>query len=284
MPTANQSASNQVFNFDELSSNEHTAPKSILQIIRRAGGTVASSWVDGKVRRENAIAFKEIHLVFADSQEAVLRVKQSGDIFQVKVNGRATPIKNQDDHKKALIEVIDAVDANSASYQKKLTQTKVVTPTGLKSTVTRKEESLTARIEELKAGISEATNELAAMDDANDSDDSDEDNIEGMFDADTEWENTPSDDADDIEATMDGDFKGHPFRGNQYKKGSRQSGAAVHASKSAKRHEKSGDKKALKSAHKSAHYAHKAAAIEAKGSSRKYHNKMARFHGKHGGV
>lgn len=285
MPTANQSASSQVFNFDELSSNEHTAPKSILQIIRRAGGTVASSWVDGKVRRENAIAFKEIHLVFADSQEAVLRVKQSGDIFQVKVNGRATPIKNQDDHKKALIEVIDAVDANSASYQKKLTQTKVVTPTGLKSTVTRKEESLTARIEELKAGISEATNELAAMDDANDSDDSDDDNIEGTFDADTEWENTPSDDADDdIEATMDGDFKGHPFRGNQYKKGSRQSGAAVHASKSAKRHEKSGDKKALKSAHKSAHYAHKAAAIEAKGSSRKYHNKMARFHGKHGGV
>ena len=282
MPTANQSASSQVFNFDELSSNEHTAPKSILQIIRRAGGTVASSWVDGKVRRENAIAFKEIHLVFADSQEAVLRVKQSGDIFQVKVNGRATPIKNQDDHKKALIEVIDAVDANSASYQKKLTQTKVVTPTGLKSTVTRKEEALTARIEELKAGISEATNELAAMDDANDSDD---DNIEGTFDADTEWENTPSDDADDdFEATMDGDFKGHPFRGNQYKKGSRQSGAAVHASKSAKRHEKSGDKKALKSAHKSAHYAHKAAAIEAKGSSRKYHNKMARFHGKHGGV
>lgn len=282
MPTANQSASNQVFNFDELSSNEHTAPKSILQIIRRAGGTVASSWVDGKVRRENAIAFKEIHLVFADSQEAILRVKQSGDIFQVKVNGRATPIKNQDDHKKALIEVIDAVDANSASYQKKLTQTKVVAPKGLKSTVTRKEEALTARIEELKAGISEATNELAAMDDANDSDD---DNIEGTFDADTEWENTPSDDADDdFEATMDGDFKGHPFRGNQYKKGSRQSGAAVHASKSAKRHEKSGDKKALKSAHKSAHYAHKAAAIEAKGSSRKYHNKMARFHGKHGGV
>jgi hypothetical protein len=276
-----------VFNFDELSSNEHTAPKSILQIIRRAGGTVASSWVDGKVRRENAIAFKEIHLVFADSQEAVLRVKQSGDIFQVKVNGRATPIKNQDDHKKALIEVIDAVDANSASYQKKLTQTKVSTPTGLKSTVTRKEAALTARIEELKAGIAEATNELAAMDDASDSDDSDDDNIEGTFDADVEWENTPSDDvddSDDVGATMDGDFKGHPFRGNQYKKGSRQSGSAVHASKSAKRHEKSGDKKALKSAHKSAHYAHKAAAIEAKGSSRKYHNKMARFHGKHGGV
>ena len=97
--------SNLVFKFDELKTNESTAPKSLLQIIRRAGSSVASSWVNGKVRRENAISFKEIHLVFADSQEAILRVKQSGDIFQVKLNGRAIPIKNQDDHKLAIIEV-----------------------------------------------------------------------------------------------------------------------------------------------------------------------------------
>lgn len=268
-----------IFNFDELKTNEKTAPKSLLQIIRRAGSTVASSWVDGKTRRENAISFKQIHLVFADSQEAVLRVKQSGDIYQVKLNGRAIPIKHQDDHKRAIIEVIDAVDANLSKFQKKLAQTKVALPVGIKSTVTRKEDALKQRLTELDQAISEAQAELAAasFDELGDgwADDGDD-----AFDAEVEWQAMPSED----EATMDGDFVGHPFRGNQYKRASRQSGAAVSASQQAKRHAKTGDKKATRMAHRVAHYAHKAAAIGATGQAKKYHHKMARLHAKHGGV
>lgn len=266
--------SDYVFKFDDLKPNEETAPKSILQIIRRAGSSVVSSWVDGKIRRESSISFKEIHLNFADNQEAILRVKQSGDIFQVKVNGRAVPIKNQDNHKKALIEVIDAIDASRSKYQKTLAQTKVKMPVGVKSTVTRKEDALKERIGDLDKSIAEAKSELATMDGAEENDDD--------FDEDAEWDTTPTDDED--EATMDGDFKGHPFRGNQYKKNSHASSAAVKSTKIAKRAEKDGNAKALKIAHKSAHYAHKAAATGAIGSTKKYHNKMARFHGKHGGV
>ncbi|TDR30693.1 hypothetical protein [Hydromonas duriensis] len=274
-----------VFNFDELKTNEKTAPKSLLQIIRRAGSTVASSWVDGKTRRENAISFKQIHLVFADSQEAVLRVKQSGDIYQVRLNGRAIPIKHQDDYKRAIIEVIDAVDANLSKFQKKLAQTKVTLPVGIKSTVTRKEDALKQRLVELDQAIAQAQAELASarFDEALDDEEEewiDEHDEQDEFDAQAEWDAMAGDD----EATMDGDFVGHPFRGNQYKRASRQSGAAVSASQHAKRHAKTGDAKALKVAHRVAHYAHKAAAIGATGQAKKYHNKMARFHGKHGGV
>jgi hypothetical protein len=269
-----------VFNFDELKTNEKTAPKSLLQIIRRAGSTVASSWVDGKTRRENAISFKQIHLVFADSQEAVLRVKQSGDIYQVRLNGRAIPIKHQDDHKRAVIELIDAVDANLSKFQQKLAKAKVALPVGIKSTVTRKEDALKQRLIELDQAISEAQAELAtaSFDEVGDDWDGDEDDDD--FDAQAEWQAMPSDD----EATMDGDFVGHPFRGNQYKRASRQSGAAVSASQQAKRHAKTGDKKALSVAHRVAHYAHKAAAIGASGQAKKYHNKMARLHAKHSGL
>lgn len=117
--------------------------------------------------------------------------------------------------------------------------------------------------------------------DCDNDDDSSEDGDDD-FDAEAEWDACSGDDDEDV--AMDGDFKGHPFRGNQYKKASRESGAAVHASKRAKRAEKSGDKKALKSAHKTAAFAHKAAAVDAKGKAKKYHNKMAKFHAKHAGM
>lgn len=79
-------------------------------------------------------------------------------------------------------------------------------------------------------------------------------------------------------AVLDGDFRGHPFRGNQYKHTSQESGSAVHASMKAKHAELKGDKKTAKQAHKAAHYAHMAASIGAKGKAKGYHTKMANFH------
>lgn len=107
--------------------------------------------------------------------------------------------------------------------------------------------------------------------------------VDEEVDGDAEFDACPVVDEDDG-AVMDGDFRGHPFRGNQYKKASKQSHAAVSASISAKRAEKDGDHKAAKSAHKSAHYSHMAAMEGAKGSARRYHKTMAKFHGSRAGV
>lgn len=102
------------------------------------------------------------------------------------------------------------------------------------------------------------------------------------FDENAEWDATPEDDAD--EPVLDGDFKNHPFRGNQHKKASRESGTAVNSSIRAKHAERTGSSKDATKAHKAAHYAHMAAGVSATGKAKKYHKVMAKFHGARSGT
>jgi hypothetical protein len=84
---------------------------------------------------------------------------------------------------------------------------------------------------------------------------------------------------------LDGDFPGHPFRGNQHVTQGEHGGVAVRSSMRAKHAELKGDKQAQKKAHKSAYHAHAAAAEDAKSKkSRKYHKTMAKFHGSRVGL
>lgn len=106
------------------------------------------------------------------------------------------------------------------------------------------------------------------------------------FDEEQEWEDMPDDDDALDSVALDGDFPGHPFRGNQHRKVSRQSGVAVSASVRAKKSEKSGDKRGAAKAHKSAYHAHAAAAEDDSlpKATAKYHKKMASFHKRKAGV
>lgn len=135
------------------------------------------------------------------------------------------------------------------------------------------------------AGASIAWSVGSAMLDGTEGDDTEvpgEDPDEEDFDADAEWDATPEEEVE--EQLLDGDFVGHPFRGNQHAKSSHESGAAVGASMRAKHAERKGDAKASAKAHTSAHYSHKAASVSASGAAKKYHVKMAKFHGGRGGV
>lgn len=121
-------------------------------------------------------------------------------------------------------------------------------------------------------------------DEADDDDglsDRDLDDEEDDFDADAEFEATPEDDEGDV---LDGDFKNHPFRGNQHVTASGESRTAVVASRKAKRAELKGDAKAQKKAHRAAYHAHMAASEDAAGTTRSYHRTMARFHKRRAGL
>ena len=64
------------------------------------------------------------------------RVKQTGDIFEVRLNGKTLPIKEQDDQRKALKEIADAMDKGRTAFQRKLQRVRVDVPTkGMRSTV-----------------------------------------------------------------------------------------------------------------------------------------------------
>lgn len=103
------------------------------------------------------------------------------------------------------------------------------------------------------------------------------------LDGGAEWEAAPED--DDEEVAFDGDFAGHPFRGNQYRKGSRTSGTAVSATIHAKKMSRAGSPREVLNAHRIAHHSHVAASLAVTtGAARRYHLKMARLHGKHGGL
>lgn len=104
---------------------------------------------------------------------------------------------------------------------------------------------------------------------------------EDDFDAEAEFDAIPLEDPE--QTVLDGDFPGHPFRGNQYIKAGAESGAAVKASMRAKHHETKGNTKEAKKAHRSAALSHKAAEMHSKGAAKAYHRKMAKFHGSRSG-
>lgn len=142
--------------YHKLAPNEKTAPKELLKVLKRAGAEIAQSSV-GKAKRENGVSFKPIFIVFADSQLLELRVKETGDFYQVRLNKAVLPIKNQDDEKLAAAEIVKKVEANSTKFQKMQARKKVKFPTGLKSTLTKKIETLKERLTELDGQIKEAT-------------------------------------------------------------------------------------------------------------------------------
>ena len=87
---------NHLFTWDELKGNDTTAPKKLVTAFKRAGAEIAASWVAEKTKRENSITYREIGFTLADSQTIVLRVKQTGDIYQVRMNGKVLPMKEQE--------------------------------------------------------------------------------------------------------------------------------------------------------------------------------------------
>lgn len=160
---------NTLFTWDELSENPKTAPKKLLNAFKHAGAQIVASWVEGKIKRENGVSYRQICLVFADSQQITLRVKQTGDVFQVRLNKKVMALKEQNDIKQAIIEIIKLVDQNTRKFQRTLTQKRISLPSGMKSTIKRKEivlaereKELDQRIEEAKAMVSSLLQGVAA--------------------------------------------------------------------------------------------------------------------------
>lgn len=147
---------NHLFTWDELKGNDQTAPKKLVTAFKRAGAEMAASWVAEKTKRENSITYREIGFTLADSQTIVLRVKQTGDIYQVRMNGKVLPMKEQDDIKKALAEIVNALDANATKFQKALARKKATPPKGAATTRVTRKAALESQEADLDGLIAEA--------------------------------------------------------------------------------------------------------------------------------
>ena len=153
---------NLLFSFEDLSAKDKAA-KQAARYFSRAGANIVQQDVPATVKRSSGITYREMTLTFADSQQIVLRIKQSGDIFQVLLNGKPLPIKNQDDHVKAIAEMVQAMDAGRGKFQKALATAKVQPPAGIRTAAPKMEQVLTEKRDGLKEAIASVREQIASL-------------------------------------------------------------------------------------------------------------------------
>lgn len=148
-----------IFDFQELSSKDKAARKAVQQF-HRLGVSVSQTDVSSGIKRTSGISYRELSLTFADSQRVVFRIKQSGDIYQVVLNGTVVPIRNQDDHVAAIAEIARSLDAGREKFQRRLAALKVKTPPGIRTAAPKMEQVLTERRDNLIAAIQDVRSEI----------------------------------------------------------------------------------------------------------------------------
>lgn len=127
----------------------------VAQYMQRAGQPVVSTSFDAKVKRSSGVSYREALLTLASGQTVTLRVTQTGDVFQVLLNGTLKPIKNAADQIKAIGEIAKLAESNQAAFQKKQARVKVELPKGIKTAAPRIEVALQSRVAELDTQIAE---------------------------------------------------------------------------------------------------------------------------------
>ena len=151
-----------LFSFDDMSVKDK-AVKQALKYFSRAGANVVQSDVDSSTKRTAGVSYRQMTLTFADSQKITLRIKQSGDIFQVLLNDKAMPIKSQSDHIKAIAEMVRAMDSGRAKFQKALAAASVKLPSGIRTAAPKMEQVLMEKRDALKEAIAAVREEAAKL-------------------------------------------------------------------------------------------------------------------------
>lgn len=149
--------------YEGLSTNATAALRKVTQMLTRAGLQVVDIASDGKTRRLAGISFREVVLAFADSQKLGLRIKATGDVYEVRINGKVVPLSEQDDPAKAVAELAKMLDAGRARFQKRMAALQMRPPEGAKTAAPRLRDALKTQIAEVDAAIESATEELSAL-------------------------------------------------------------------------------------------------------------------------
>jgi hypothetical protein len=152
-----------LFSFEDLGTKKDKTMKELSKIFAQAGTPVVDVAIDEKIKRVAGVSTRNITLTFADSQTITLSVKQSGDIYEVKVNNKVLPIKHQDNHKKAVIEMINALDAGRTKFQAALARTATTLPKSVKTAAPKMVDALKAELAEKQAAIEAADVRLAEI-------------------------------------------------------------------------------------------------------------------------
>lgn len=151
-----------LFNFENPSANTRVL-RDITKVFGRAGAVVVSSEVDKATSRKAGVVYRNANFTFADGQTVTLAVKSSGDVFEVRVNNKAVPLANQDEHTKAIGEIAERLDKGRSAFQKQLARVRTVMPASIKVSRSRMLSALVEKRDVLKGAVEEATAKLATL-------------------------------------------------------------------------------------------------------------------------
>jgi hypothetical protein len=143
-----------IFELDQ--GNKSKALRESTRLFKRAGAQVVSAEVDAKLSRRAGVTFRNINFSFADNQTVTFAVKTTGDVFEVRLNGKAIPLRHQDDHALAIGEIAERMDAGRAAYQRALAKVRVPLPPSIRVARVNMITALTERRDNLVAAVSEA--------------------------------------------------------------------------------------------------------------------------------
>lgn len=152
-------AKNIIFDIKTMSQKDKTVQK-VTSTFKRAGAEVVSVDIAPNMKRTAGISYRELSLSFADSQIVIFRVKETGDIYQVLLNKKIIPIRNQEDHVLAIGEVVKVMESGRRTFQQKLARTKIKIPPSVKTAIPKKQEILKDKKQALIEAIEEAKIEL----------------------------------------------------------------------------------------------------------------------------
>lgn len=153
---------NLLFEFSNLN-DKSAALKKAVTAFTRVGASVVSTDVDKTTSRRAGITFRSVHFTFADGQKVTMAIKQSGDVFEVKLNDKLIPIRNQDDHAEAIKEVAGKMDAGRAAYQKAMARVKVPLPPAARVSRATLIKAKEQRRDDLKVAVTEARATLQSL-------------------------------------------------------------------------------------------------------------------------
>ncbi len=129
------------FDFFNLS-NKDAGIKAAKRLFAQVGAPVVSVEIEEKLRRSAGISYRNVSFAFGDSQVVMMSVKSTGDIFQVKLNGKVLALAKPDEQKAAIAEIVAAMASGRTKFQAALAKAKVSLPATIKTAAPKMQEQL----------------------------------------------------------------------------------------------------------------------------------------------
>lgn len=157
-----------VFDIESLASNEKTI-REAKRLFARAGAHVVDAQVAPQMQKKAGVGYRNVDFTFADGQTVTMSVKTTGDVFEVRINKSVVPLRQQDDHVKAIGEIASLLDKKRAAFQRSLARVKTPLPPSLRTSRTsliaakiEKRDGLKELVSQAEATLAELTGESAS--------------------------------------------------------------------------------------------------------------------------